>query len=264
MKRIFLFGILPFILGLVAAWLRAGELAYVFDFSSGLPSNPMWFSPVLSALVIICVILFLIFAFRFKPGEPHGSASPALMPAACASFCVLFTFSGYELYLYMQTREITSLIFGILTLLCSVSQLFLGIKHLEIRDNTVYNIFAAIPVFWACYALILIFRERISDPIISDYIYLLLAFVGILLFVYAQCGYVFGKSRQRIAIVSGALAVFFCTLELFAPLFTSLLSPDSLFMRPTLEETAPLVAFLIYIPFSLEEMLRNANRVGLK
>ncbi len=264
MKRIFLFGILPFILGIIAAWLRAGELAYVIDYSSGLPSNPMWFSPALSALVVICVIIFFVFALRSKPLEPHGSASPALMPAACASFCVLFAFSGYELYLYMQTREITNLIFGVLTLLCSVSQLFLGIKHLEMRDSTVYNIFAAIPVFWACYALILIFRQRISDPIISDYIYLLLAFVGILLFVYAQCAYVFGKNRQRIAILTGAWAVFFCTLELFAPLFAGLMSPESLFMRPTLEECAPLAAFLIYIPFSLEEMLRNANRAGLK
>lgn len=264
MKRIFLFGILPFILGIAAAWLRAGELVYVFDPSSGLPLNPMWFTPALGALVLICEILFLFFALRAKPDEPHSSASPALMPAACASFCVLFAFAGYELYLYMQTREITALIFGILTLLCSVSQLFLGIKRLELRDSTVYNVFAALPVFWACYALILIFRERISDPIISDYIYLLLAFVCILLFVYAQCAYVFGKNRQRIAIATGALAVFFCTIELFAHFFGSIISPDSLLMRPTLQEMAPLAAFLIYIPFSLEEILRNENRVGIK
>lgn len=264
MKRIFLFGILPFILGLAASWLRAGELAFVFDYASGLPSNPMWYTPALSALVVICMVLFFIFALRFKHAEPHGNASPVFMPAACASFCILFTFSGYELYLYTQTREITSLIFGILTLLCSISQLFLGIKRLEMRDGTVYNMFAAIPVFWACYALILIFRQRISDPIISDYFYMLLAFVCILLFVYAQCAYVFGKNRQRIAILTGTLAVFFCAIELFAPLFAGLMSPDSLFMRPTLEECAPLAAFLIYIPFSLEEMLRNANHVGLK
>jgi len=263
MKRISLFGILPFIIGLVAAWLRANELVYVFDPITGLPSNSMWVTGSLVVLACAVASFFLVVALRRKCEPPTGKPSLGLIPSACASFCILFALSGYELYSYMQSRVVTDLIFGVLTLLCSVAQLFLGLKRLEARDNMAYNIFAAIPTFWTCYALILIFRQRISDPIISDYVYLLLAFVCILLFAYAQCGYIFGKNRAKVAIFTGALTVFFSTVELFAPIIAGMISSDAEFMRVSLQEAAPLAAFLIYIPFSLEEMLENNNRVGL-
>lgn len=263
MKRILTLGFLPLVLGLAGAWLRAYELAYVFDPVTGLPSNPMAVTPVLIGLTLAGAAIFIAAALLYRPKEPHGKPGPMFLAASSVAFAVLFGFAGYLFYQCTKAFTITQLIFGLLTLYCAAAVLTLGVKRLDGSPSSVYSVMAVAPVFWACYALILIFRERISDPIILDYIYLLFAFICILLFSYCQAGYVFGRNKQRLAIVTAAMGVYFCVVELIAPVVAGFLSPGAELMKVSLEEALPLAAFLVYMPFALQEMLHNRNRVGL-
>ncbi len=263
MKRILLFVIAPIVMGIIAAWLRAYELCYVYDATSELPLNPSAVTPVLAGITCALVIAYVAAALRKKVCAVQSSQpGKAISVLSCISSVILLVYAGYELYMYMQSREITGAIFGVLTLACAVSLLIVGIKGFEMRESSVYNVLAAIPTFWACYCLILIFRQRISDPIISHYIYLLLAFVCILLFAYALCGYVFGRNRLRIAAVTAPLGVYFCIIELLAPFIGDVMSPGAVFIRASVQEAAPLLAFALYMPAALWEIMKNRNKEG--
>lgn len=258
-----LFVIAPIVMGIISAFLRANELCYVYDRASELPLNPSAVTWVLIAITCVMTLAYIAWALLTKKDRATVEKPARVLPIfSCASALVLLAYGGYELYLYMQSRELTGAIFGVLTLACAVSILIVGIKGIEMRENSIYNTLAAIPTFWACYCLILIFRQRIADPIISHYVYLLLAFVCILLFAYSQCAYAFGKDRLCVAYIAAPMGIYFCVIELLAPIIGDLINPGSVFIRASLQEAAPLLAFALYMPAALWEIMKNKNQLS--
>ena len=261
MKRFLAFGVLPLMLGLFGAWLRANELVYVFDAQTGLPANTMWVSPALITLSVFVFAFSVVSAFICK--KPSPKTDSKLLPSCSAvSLLILLVLGGFEFFSYMQSFAFFVVFNAILSIVCGASLFFIGSKKLEMRDNVLYNVFAALPAFWACFAVILVFRERIAHPIVSSYAYLLFAFLSILIFTYSQCGYIFGKKTRKSAIISGVCAIYFCTVEFFSQIFAYTLSAGSFPAFSNAFEVLPLIAFLIYIPAALVEILSERNIAG--
>lgn len=266
MKRIFIIGILPFLIGVVGAYLRAHELIFVIDEVTGLPSSGSSVTAVLGGLSILLAVSLLIcsfVAYKKESTVPDTAKNSLGVPvSAVLSAVLLFAYGGYKLYICAADFEVTSLIYGFLTVYCAASILIIGLMRLENRDNALYAVFAVVPVFWACFSLILLFRERISDPIILDYIYLLFAYISILLFAYAVSAFVFGKNRLVIAFLSGGIGVYLCTIELFAWFFATRLDPGYAIGLIEYVEKLPLLAFIISAPLMLSHMYKNKHQVN--
>ncbi|NLG53197.1 MAG: hypothetical protein GX541_04400 [Clostridiales bacterium] len=268
MKRLWVFGILPLVLGAVGAYLRAYEMVFVIDEAVELPQNSGIVTNTLGGLSLALAVFFLAYALkaRKRPAEPEAAhkSCECVPTAAVLSSAILFTYGAYKLYICTAEFEISMLIFGFLTIYGAASILIIGLMQLENRDNALYAVFASVPVFWACYSLILLFRERISDPIILDYIYVLFAYISILLFTYTLTGFVFGKDRIVIATLSGGMCVYLCAIELLSPVFVPVFNPEKQIGLLAYSEKLPLLAFIIFVPFALNKMYRNISQIKNK
>lgn len=260
MKRVLAVAIAPIVLGIIAAFFRARELAFSFDFTTGLPKETLIATPVLLGAAVILLLAALIGSWKRKLPVSEPSAHPALVTVSLFGCAVMLALGGLEIYTNRFTRDVILYVHCALTFLCSAAFAILGLRCLRANQNGIYSFFAIVPVFWACFSLIMIFRERIADPIIADYIFLLFAFICILLFTYAQAGYIYRKNRIKVALCTAVLGSYFCVIELLAPWIASRLSQAYV---PLYDFTMilPLLLFAVYMPVSALCMLKNENDV---
>ena len=260
MKRILAIGVAPAVLGVVAAFFRAKELAFSFDFATGLPNGALVITPILLVLAAVLLVLCLVFPRRIVREPAPERAHPGLAAVALFGCAVLLALGALELYENQLARDMILYIHCALTFVTAAALAVLGLRGLRWSANSAYSVCGILPVLWACFSLILIFRERIADPIIADYVFLLFAFVCILLFTYAQAGYVYRRNRLRVALCVTVLGVYFCVIELFAPLIAAQLSsayPKNYDFTLLL----PLALFAVYMPAATSCMLSNENGV---
>ncbi len=241
--------LLPLTAGLCAASLRATQLNYPIEAASSAPS--------FYGLVIICVIALLmavIAALLLKNGIEYTSVflTKALPIASFVSAACILAYAGTLIVSLAGSFSVLTLVLVLLSVYACVSFIALGRHRLAEREDTAYCIFSAVPVFWVCFMLIVTFREKIADPIISNYVFLILAYISILVFGYSTCAHVLGKKRKHIAVFSCFVGIFFILIELLVPLFAD----TATF---AISELLPLLAFLVIMPFYTAEIVRKKN-----
>ncbi len=245
---------LPVTAGLCAATLRATVLkASPDEFSS--------VTPVMYGLVTICIIsllMALIASFLLKDGVDFKSlfVSRTLPAVFGASAVIILIYAVLTLIPLRYEFDATRLVLAFFSLYCAVSLLVLGKYRLIERESTAYCIFSAVPVFWACFMIILAFRDKVSDPIISNYVFLMLSYISILFFCYSVSAHVLGKKRRNVAVFSCFVGIFFILAEILSLLFSGAYASFSL---DEFRELLPLIAFLISMPFAAAEMLKKQN-----
>ena len=195
MKKAFTFGILPIVLGAIAAIFRARELAFGFDFASGLPNGTVNTTPMLLVLAGIMLVAVIALTFKKKPEVLDAKKHIAHTAVSLIGVAVMLALGGYVFWQNQVERDVIMNIFAVVCLLNAFAFAILGLRNLRANANGIYSFLALVPVVWSCVALILVFRERVADPIIADFVFLLFAFICILLFSYAQTGYVYRKNR---------------------------------------------------------------------
>lgn len=260
MKRLLAIGLIPLALGIAGAFVRARELAFAFDPTTGLPKQTLIETTILMIIGALLLIYALIIGLKVKIKPMPQQKSPIFTAVALVSFAVLLGLAGYQFYQNIQVKALIGYVLAILTVLCAVSIAITGIQCLKSNDNAIYSLFAILPVFWACFSLILVFRDRIADPIIADYIFLLFGFICILLFLYTQAGYIYRKNRLRLSVITAMLGTYFCSIEVLAPVLAAKISETYLFI-PNFSEAISLAVFAIYMPFAAVRMLQNDNNI---
>lgn len=260
MKRLLAIGLIPLALGVAGAFVRARELAFAFDPTTGLPKQTLIGTTILMIGGALLLLYALAIGFKVKAKPIPHHKSTIFTVVALVSFAVLLGLAGYQFYQNTQVKTMIGYVLAVLTLFCSISIAITGIQCLRSNDNAIYSLFTILPVFWACFSLILVFRDRIADPIIADYIFLLFGFICILLFLYTQAGYIYRKNRLMLSVVTAMLGTYFCSIEVLAPIIAAKLSETYLFV-PNFSETISLAVFVIYMPFAAVQMLRNENKI---
>lgn len=243
----------PLTTGLCGASLRVTQLNQSVE-------NAMS-SPSFYGLVIVCVIallMALISAFLLKSGIEYTSVflDKALPAASFVSAAIILVYAAILALSLTESFSALTIIMVLLSVYACVSFIALGKYRLRERETTPYCIFSAVPVFWICFVLIITFRSKIADPIISNYVFLILSYISILFFGYATCAHVLGKKRKHIAVFSCFVGIFFILIELLAPLFGD---GYSLMTRTEISELLPLLAYLVIMPFYTAEIVRKKN-----
>ena len=241
--------LLPLTAGLCGASLRATRLNYAIEAASGVPS--------FYGLVIVCVIaliMAILAAILLKNGIEYTSVflSKALPIASFVSAACILVYAGILIASLADNFSVLTLIIALLSVYACVSFIALGRHRLAEREDTAYCIFSAVPVFWVCFVLIITFREKITDPLISNYVFLILAYISSLLFSYSTCAHVLGKKRKHFAVFSCFVGIFFILTELLVPLFNDTVTFE-------ISELLPLIAFLVIMPFYTAEIARKKN-----
>lgn len=260
MKRWFPYVILPLFLGLCGAFLRATELAYSFDAQSGLLVNPLSVTPVLMAVSLVALAVFVFLSFRLPTTEDTSASPFVLVGGILASIAALLNIVVVVFSFLVSAFALTSLIQAIFSLYVATAVLIMAKYGFSKCRSDGHAVFIVAPVFWLAYTLILIFRNRIADPIILDYAYLLFACTSALIFFYTVAGVLFGKGKLRSCALFGSFALFFSATELFGHVFATLLPMSSCGFTLTLVEALTLIFVLVFTITALPELLKNKEQ----
>lgn len=237
----------PITAGFCGASLRAAQLK---AFASGAQnlSSPTNGLVIVSA---IALLMGLIAALLLKNGINFSSRlrEPALSAVSFAGAIFLLVHTAFLLFSLRESFRATDLILALFSVYSAVSFIVLGKYRLRERDSSAYCIFSAVPAFWAAFLLILTFRDKISDPIISNYIFLILSYISILFFSYSVAAHILGKNRKLVAVFSCFSGIFFIFTEIFSLIF----SGEFTFSV----ELLPLFAFLILMPLYTAEIIKK-------
>lgn len=226
--------------GIAGAFLRAKLLESAND------ATP------LLILFAAALIISVVFAILFKRSNSEASESrgnTVLFPFAISALLIL-AYAGVLAFSLREKLEPVEVVLALLSLYCAVSLLVIGKYNLAERDGTAYCTFAAVPVFWACFMLIIAFREKISDPVISNYVLLIFTYIAILFFAYAIAAHLLGKNKKHVAII----ACFMGISLILTDIGSSFIIGD---IATRLREILPELAFLVLMPFATFEIIRK-------
>lgn len=207
--------------GIAGAVLRGFELRFAFDPVTGLAERFHPFTISLLALSAAVFVLLIIYMATHRMTTQFGydqafearGAGGAVLPVAAAAALAVSALFAFRQYID-KTSDFGILAFGILAALAvwSVLRVSVGVASKNMPKSA--NIMIIIPIFWACFWLIVIFQKNAADPVIFDYIYMMLASIATTLFIYSSAGYAFGRgSAFKTRLFSGC-AVYFSMVAL--------------------------------------------------
>lgn len=216
--------------GIAAAILRGFQLANSFEPETQLipPGDPLTIAMmVLSALFVagIAVCAFTA-AKKEQPRKPLGDAWLILELAALAA---LFTASAYDVYVGIADFRISLLCLGILGLFSGAALLYIALSINKLKFTSATGFWATVPVFWACFMLIVEFWGQAGNPVRSAFLYGMLAAVFCTLALYAAAGFFFKRVKPGWALFYTLSGAFFAVVTLGGSLFARyVLRPDGL------------------------------------
>ena len=238
---------LPVVTGICGALLRASQLQHAYDAETGILRSG---EPVTYGLVAVCVIaalIALLAAFLLKNGFEFKSPKlqKYLLFSSVAASVVILIYAAMTLYALLDEFSVPVLILGLISVYCAAALLVLAKYAFAERDDISYCIFSAVPAFWACFMLILAFRDKISDPIIANYVPMMFSYLSILMFCYSVAAHILGKNKKHVAIFTCFFGIFFILMELLSPLFAGELAGIN---SENIRYLLPQLAFLLLMP----------------
>lgn len=255
--------VMPVVTGICGAILRAAQLTRAFDAETGVLKSGSPLTAALVAVSVIAVMMALISAFVLKNGvtsAPNGKASSIELFSTISAVLIIAD-AGVGIFGLRNKFDAVELIFSLLSVYCAVAIIVMGKYRMEERDSVPYSVFAAVPVFWACFLLILTFREKIADPIIADYAMLIFSYICILLFLYALAAHLLGRSRFAVMIFSCFVGMYFIIVELLSPVVAAFMMPSYDFvMHIDIRELLPQLALLVFMPSAASLIVRRRKQ----
>lgn len=232
MRKLDFYPALALGLGAAAAVLRMWQRAVGYD-ASGLPIPFAVSSVVLTVFLCLCAGGFLLLALK----QPKTLADqPAALPGRGSA--TMFTFAGIlvlesvALALLGMAKEYLQLSSALLVseesrqeymlsylfkhvLLClrvlasvpTAAALLVRAKHAKSGDGPPKPFAVMMPPIFCWLLLIEVYRGHTSNPIVWDYVLLLLACVALLVSTYERAGFAFGVGKPRRTVFTTSLAL---------------------------------------------------------
>ena len=247
---------LPIVTGICGALLRASQLKHAYDAETGILRSG---EPVTYGLVAVCVIaalIALLAAFLLKNGVEIKSPKflKGLFLSTVAASSLILVYAAMTLYSLIDEYNTPTLVLGLISVYCAIAFLVLAKYSYAERDDVSYCIFSAVPAFWACFMLILAFRDKISDPIIANYVPMIFSYLSILMFCYSVAAHILGKNKKHVAIFTCFFGIFFILTELLSPFFAAGLVEIN---AENIRYLLPQLAFLLLMPAVTAEVVKK-------
>jgi TRAP-type C4-dicarboxylate transport system permease small subunit len=200
-----LFAIIAAIAGF---FLRTWELNTMYD-KTGLPNA---FSQVPAGLALLgvtlatAIVLFVLCRGRhrrFKNGFYEAFAAPhpvyliGIVAAAGSLFCsAVFAVQSYlSANKLNQTPSVLSLVLAALTVVAAVGIVISGLRNFKGNYSKRYSAALLAPAYACCLWLVAAYRIRSADPMIIEYVYVMLAIGSALLALYFISSFSFDRPK---------------------------------------------------------------------
>lgn len=229
MRRPIVYILLTLLAGVAAGALRALEYHLAWDRELGLMAR--W-HPASLGLIALCAAFFCA-ALLLSPrrASPSGQrmAQPKHMPVYLAADIVaalaLFAAAAYDLRRYWEesgAKSVSLIVFALLTLFTALSVLLIMRAAKRGALGRAYGFYMTVPVFWACYWLVLEFSQNAANPVILSYAYEMLGIIFIVLSLYSMAGFFFNLPRLSKAIFYSMMGALFSMVTVLGPVLARL------------------------------------------
>lgn len=215
---------LPFfalIFGVFGGILRGLSLINGYEPQTLLPIADDKFQLFLIILSIISVILFFALSFKNKNRSDLDfetafgsnaalfktiSVLSAMLISLCGAAGLYFTITAQDKNLYSHITDFPLWVLAVFSGLAIIGLTNAVIKK-EISETNAY--LALVPMFWAAFDLIVIFKNNSSSPLVSYYSFDLIPSIFLTLAFYAFAGFLYSKPKPAFMIFASSLAIVF-------------------------------------------------------
>ena len=262
MNLIVLLPILAALLGVFGGVFRGLSLLNGYEPQTHLPIAGDNFQLMLIILSVVSVIIFVILCARFKfDAEPQFEKAFISDSAGYKTLCVLSALitilcgaGGFYFALTNSDKSfyshITEFPLWILAVLTGVAIIGLIRAKENINESSAY--FTLIPMFWAAFDLIVIFKNNSSSPFVGYYSFELIPSVFLTLAFYAFASFLYSKPKPRFMLFASSLAIVFSLVCVIGTVMAHILNPTLwAFNMQTLMRTGCLLGTALYL-FALD------------
>ena len=277
------------LLGAVGAILRSIELVRYIEPSTNLyhASGLMaWALPLVSAAAIAVSVVVGKKTSRGQTGSfcevfathgqvPHliliGSAVLLIVAGIFKTISVVASlFDAIAVLPYMgkvnvrtllRLLSVAQLVYGILTIVAGISMIGLASARRRCRETDTTRFLATIPIFWACFLLILTFMEHPVEPVFHIFAYDLLGAAAIVLSVHYTSAFLFGKVRIFKNIVFSLLSLYFIMVTVGGRAIAFLTTHQFRFLMEVPFRMVAFVAMFGYILINAMCVLAKTNDI---
>jgi len=215
--------ILIFLLGIITGAIYYFSMANDYEGEKLLLKNgtilglPLYTFIVL--FFVLCAIAFCAyFAFNTKEIVPKNylelcKSNSIYVPVLnYISIFALALIVFYEILNFTETGLYSSLILGVFTLFVVLILFFITTLVNKGKYNETYGMLTAVPVLWACFWLIIVFKDYTSDPIRMHYVFYLFAVVCTILALFYIAGFAYNVIKVKFTLFFTLCAMFLCTV----------------------------------------------------
>lgn len=242
------------VLGLVGAALRLWVLSTAFEPATGLPLEGA-VSPWVLLVFSVAAGGILLFLSQGKPRqELDGDTAFAArgdmvyMTLMTAGALLVLVSAVYGMFAFAAKAQMSPLriVLVVAQVPVTVSMLLVGQNNYRCLGKGKESFAVLIPAYAGCLWLVEAYREHTADPVLLDYMYLLMAIIALVLGIYFQAGFSFGRGKLP-------RTVFFSTLGIY-------LGCVALADGYDLSTSLLLCGMILYNLASLSALLYNAGR----
>ncbi len=226
LRRPYMLILMTVIIGIMAGLMRTFELRLAWEPALGLMKSYHPSSISLLVFSVAFTVLALIVSRSAPPFKGKRVAAPRQIPIyltvdTLAALALIFSgvmdiYSNREDVQALITGEgvpamgtASMLIFAVLSLFAGISVILIARAASKGVLGRAYGFYMTVPVFWACYWLILDFSKHAVNPVPLSYLYEMLGIIFTLLSLYAAAGFFFNLPRMRQTLVYSILGGFF-------------------------------------------------------
>lgn len=223
MKKRFLILFLTALFALVGAVLRGLNLINGYEPDTQLPVQGDPAETGLIALCVVAAVALLAFALSFRAQrgilfeEAFGGDSVGFKMISVISGILMIASGAFGLYLAVSQNVMTAIwsfvpllilwLLAILTGCCMI-----GIASALSRDRIVEGTasLTIIPMFWACFDLIITFKDNGASPFLGLYAFELLAAIALTYAFYVLAGFLYSTASPSRFVLSAGMSVVLC------------------------------------------------------
>ncbi len=221
-----------FVFGILGAFLRGYELAFCLDSTTNIFEYGSFNGYILPLLSLVTVSLSIFCGLFYRNekettyAEVFGEKPFFASLLYLISSIMLIILGIYKIINVINDISVTELVYGLLTLICGISLLFM-IKFRKLNvDGDVLKFISTIQVFWSCFMLIFTFMEHPVEPVIQVFAYDLIGAITIVLVIYSTVFLVFGAKKLTRLISSSLLSIYFILITVGGRIVAVCLSDD--------------------------------------
>lgn len=215
-------------LGLCAAAARAFQILHVFEVDTGLAAPWHRYTLILLGVCGVFAVISIVLTHAASKQIPERKNPGILWLLVEVSAVAMLLGSVLDpLIEGFKTTSAMLLVYGTLGVLTAISVLIntSGVLSGKLQPTSGYGFWATIPVFWACYTLIVDFWNHAGNPVLLSYMFGMLGYVFCALGLYGHAGQYFERIRP-------GRTAFYCTLAAFLSILTAAGSLAALYMLP--------------------------------